>query len=203
MNELITEIGNAAQIIATPNCADIATIIISLSALVASIIVANKQAKISKKQAEISEQQNRIALFEKRYEIYELIQTYNHFIWLIFTTANKNEDLCRIYITAKKKMDATENNSSLFDKTVVASHIMDSAQKLCQADFLFSQDVADYAKCLRRELEQIAIMCPYPEQESIKSIKESLKELWNRYNSEKINAKIIAELRTTIQQKSK
>lgn len=103
---------------------------------------------------------------------------------------------------SKRKVDAIENNSSLFDKTIVSSHIMDSAQKLCQADFLFSKEIANYAKCLRENLRMIAIFCLYPEQETIKGIKKPLEELQNKYDSERISEKIIEELRTTIDEKA-
>lgn len=49
MNELTNVIQNAAHVIATPNCADIAAIIVSLIATGVAVRVACEQNKISKK----------------------------------------------------------------------------------------------------------------------------------------------------------
>ena len=202
MNDLIAEMQNAAKTVASPNCADVVAIIISTISLVVSSIVAIMQVKISKQQAKISGQQNRIALFEKRYEIYELIQDSNRFIWKINAAAHKNEDICVLYVMSKCKLGIEDDLKLFGNKEIVASRIMDSSQKIYQAEFLFSQDIADYAKCLGRELQMIAILCLHPESENIKNRKESLKELQNRYDSEKLSEKITKELRTTIGKKA-
>ena len=82
--EILVSIQKAADTIATPNWAAIASVVISLLAVIVAagvaIYIAQKQNKITErqteialKQAEIAEQQNRIALFEKRFLVFSEI----------------------------------------------------------------------------------------------------------------------------------
>lgn len=79
--EILAAIQKAADTIATPNWAAIASVVISFLAVIVAtgvaIYVAKKQNKITEKQteialkqAEIAEQQNKIALFQERYSVY-------------------------------------------------------------------------------------------------------------------------------------
>lgn len=198
MDRLFNEIQNAARMIATPNWADKAAILVSIIAVTISGVVAWRQMIISKKQAEIAEQQNHIALFDKRYDIYQLIQKCNHFAWLLYNFASTNEDVCKLYIVATSSIETVDKDIDGFDVDLIATQIMDFINGLNRVEFLFSNKVANYAIDLMAELQLTVTNCLVLEKDDyIKEAKKSLQRVHNRYDAEKIGAKIIEELRLT------
>ena len=73
MEEILAAIQDAANTIATPNCADKLSVLLSLLAIFVAGFVAWRQNEISRKQTDIADKQNKIALFERRFEIYRIL----------------------------------------------------------------------------------------------------------------------------------
>lgn len=164
MNELFTEIQNAAKMIASPNYADILSVILSSASIIISAIVAlvimHKQNNISKQQAKISEQQNNISLFKLRYDVRNHVFLCYQFAVSVVEFAKKNEDLYRLYCSSIKNDFLANENEGLYeiycsvsknenfalkqktDNAFIANEIKSYIAELDKARFLFPRDIS-------------------------------------------------------------
>lgn len=195
MNELIAEIKSAAQMIASPNCADRLSIILSLASIVIGAIVAlvimHKQNQIAKRQVEISEQQNSISLFDLRYNTYNRILDCNHFAKMIALRARKDSDILFVYRTTILK---NSPHTQTIEDNCLVSEMMDFVSELGKAEFLFSIDIAKYAAHLQAELIVAITNCLVLKENYIEDAKSSLNKTLRTYDVNKICDKMVTEL---------
>ncbi len=190
MNELFTEIQNAAQVIAEPNYADKSAIFISAIAALLAFAVAYRQADISK-------QQNKISLFELRYKMFNCILDCNHFAKMLLLCAKDDKDVIRVYkMTIGKKSSISKTQQA--DDRFLISEMAGFVSELGKTEFLFPQDITEYSKQLATELMRIITNPLIPEKDYIEPAKKSLQEILNAFESNKIAAKMRAELHNAI-----
>lgn len=167
--EILVAIQNAAETIATPNWADIASVGLSLLAVVVAGFVAWKQVKIAKKQNEIAEkqagiagQQNRIALFEKRYKIYDKLSK-------IFTLTNNseflgNQTLYGYYVMVLLMLDYPEPQENSTDIFIYTLEMNKTVFLIQQSTFLFPnvlrEDIDDFAEKFRKFFAYLVTTAP-------------------------------------------
>lgn len=178
MDEMFLEIENiastAANTIASPNWADILSVLFSFLAIIVAGIVAWKQNKISKQQSDIAEQQNKIAVFDKRYELYDIVSKCialsDNLSTLFGGKVISTENVHLIFaITFKEPSDCIENISAFVEVSNIYS-------KLNQAEFLFSKNVSDSLSNLSSNLFRL-ILANAPANQNI-----SLSELVEDYH---------------------
>lgn len=151
--KILAAIQKAADTIATPNWAAIASVAISLFAVVVAGFVAWKQNKIVLKQAEIAEQQNKIVLFEKRYDVYETARKLVRVAEKIPNSKNTDavygafQDMFEEWPSREVK-DVDE-----FRRTFLFSIY----GRLDPAEFLFSKDV--YHRILFLQADLLLLIC--------------------------------------------
>lgn len=198
MNELYTEIQNAANIIAAPNWADKLSAMAASIAVIVAVIVALRQNKILKqqneiaiKQAEIAEEQNKIALFDRRYELDKCISFCNHFAFLITIMAKQNEDLYRIFVFASNKEEIDYDDNM---RDVLNTEMRTFIGQLDKTMFLFSHDIADYSSELNYELNMVITNCLVLKKDYLAEAKHNLNELLEKYISNDICNKIAKEM---------
>lgn len=135
--EILVAIQRAAETIATPNWADIASVGLSLLAVIVAGFVARRQNKISKQQADISEQQNKIALFEKRYDVYyevmKIIGIGEELDYSESLTTSIMLDVLEAALEIKisNRQDISEISTAIVARILEAEHVLD------QSIFLF------------------------------------------------------------------
>lgn len=135
--EILAAIQKAAETIATPNWADIASVGLSLLAVVVAGFVAWKQNAISLKQAEIAEQQNKIVLFEKRYTVYEITKKLVRVAEEICDAKNMDDIFYAFQITFNDQLSKqSENINDSFKYFLYGIY-----NELGQARFLFPDDI--------------------------------------------------------------
>lgn len=140
--EILAAIQKAAETIATPNWAAIASVGLSFLAVVVAGFVAWKQNKIVLKQAEIAEQQNKIVLFEKRYDVYETVRKLVRVAEKIVECKNTNL-ICNAFQDTFEEWPSKEvKDLCEFRRTF----LLNIYGKLDPAEFLFSDDI--YGKIL-------------------------------------------------------
>jgi len=198
MEELFTEIQNAANVIAVPNWADKLSALAASCAVMVAVILALRQNKILKqqneiaiKQAEIAEKQNKIALFEKKYEMYQKILFWNHFALLIAMQAITSDDIYVIFLIAKNKQDIKETE---INKESLRLEMLEGVNLLDQVKFLFSQDIIEYSLYMSSELVLMLTNCLILKVDYLKDAKKSLNEILKKYENDKIDEKFMSEL---------
>lgn len=202
--EILTAIQRAAETIATPNWVDKLAIIISaLAILVASdvaIYVAKKQNKIiekqteiAKKQAEIAEQQNKIVLFEKRYELYCLVQKCIFTAGLLSTLpVNNANEMYKCFFVEFD--DVILKNESVGKYRIIVS-MLSVADKLDQTEFLFSKDTSKYILQLAARLRILmAFDAPANQDKTLIEVKNSYCQIANDLEADSILNKMKLEL---------
>lgn len=146
--EILDAIQKAAETIATPNWADILSVVLSLLAVTVAGVVAWKQSKISREQASIADKQNKIALFEKRLEIYNILSSCSSSVRILEVADNSENILKYLFIILSdnsKKQNKSERNE-------VQLHLANCSAKLMQARFFFSEGIASYIADVSIEL---------------------------------------------------
>ena len=140
MEEILAAIQQAAETIATPNCAAWLSVAVSLLAVLVAGVVAWRQNIIAAKQAEIAEQQNKIALFEKRFSVYETARKCVYAANRISAKAGNLDDVYYIFYVefvgwqSLNPMDIKNKNTALF---------FDITDILFQSEFLFSKEISE------------------------------------------------------------
>lgn len=186
MNELFSEIQNAAQVIAEPNYADKAAILISAIAALLAFAVAYRQVGISK-------QQNKISLFELRYKMYNCILTCNHFAKMLLLLAKDDKDVAHVYkMTIGKKSSPAKTQRT--DDSFLISEMADFVSELGKTEFLFPQDVAEYSNQLAIVLMRIITNPLIPDKDYIEPGKTALQEVLDTFEGKRIGAKMKVEL---------
>lgn len=164
MEELYVEIQNAADKIASPNWAAkmsaitaLVAVVLAFTAMIVTIIVARKQnriaeqqngvaqeqAEISKRQVEITEQQNRIALFEKRYELYIIVNICTNFGHFLNVNPFINKVLFDSFVIA---FYGNLIQNKVITEQETTFWMMNLIFKLKQGKFLFVDDVGEYTQ---------------------------------------------------------
>ena len=138
MDELLVTIQDAANTIATPNWADIMSVVFSLLAIIVAGFVAWRQNEISRKQSDIADKQNRIALFEKRFEIYNILLCCHSSVFIL-KLLRKDEDILKnlFIIFAKDSLDDRE-----FNRNEAVLYLTRCCAKLQCATFVFPEKIA-------------------------------------------------------------
>ena len=175
MDELYVVIQDAANKIATPNWAARWSVYITaitggiafITMLVTITIsrrqikiakqqnsIALEQAKFSKLQAEITEKQNKIALFEKRYEVYSIIEKCKNIAEILEKFPITNEQFIQ------KLLSTFIDNSSGVSNTQadIALALTNISFKLCQGTFLFSENIGMHTNRLAKSLANLYIV---------------------------------------------
>lgn len=147
--EILVGIQKAAETIATPNWADKLSVAMSLLAVVVAGIVAWKQNKIVLAQAKIAEQQNKIALFEKRFTVYENMRKVVRVAEEI-AEIKKPDDIWPVFQNVFFEEWHSENAENI--KYERMALILNIHTNLEQAEFLFSEDIANAILFLRVDL---------------------------------------------------
>lgn len=138
--EILAAIQKAADTIAMPNWAAIASAGLSLLAVLVAGFVAWKQIEISKNQAEISEQQTQIALFDKRFELYNILNSCTTSPEIIKLVKNDEDILKYMFIVFAQRSEVTDE----FDNENARVHLANCSMKLLQSGFLFSKEITSY-----------------------------------------------------------
>lgn len=143
--EILAAIQKAAETIATPNWADIASVGLSLLAVVVAGFVAWKQIGIarsqniiSKMQTQIADKQNQIALFEKRFELYNILNSCTTSPEIV-ELAKDNEDILKYLFVVFGQKPVDE-----FDSYTARFYLENCSTKLQQSIFLFSKEIVPY-----------------------------------------------------------
>ena len=165
MEETLLEIekiaDKAAKTIATPNWADILSVILSLLAVIVAGIVAWKQIEIAKKQNEISEQQakimdqqNKIAVFDKQYKVYDittkcLMLSQTLTLTLLASTTPSLSNIRSIFLNVFNDIHIESAIADNNEDVLYLREVGKLRDKLYQTEFLFPNDVSeDIAKPL-------------------------------------------------------
>lgn len=147
--EILIAIQKAADTIATPNWADIASVGLSLLAVIVAGFVAWKQFEIAKeqneivlKQAEIADKQNQIALFDKRFELYNILKSCISSSEII-KLVKKDKDILR-YLAVVLGRNAEVTGE--LDNEKASLYLANCSIELQQSTFLFSKETAQYIR---------------------------------------------------------
>lgn len=170
--EILAAIQKAADTIATPNWAAIASVVISFLAVIVAGFVAWKQFEITKKQneivvkqAEIAEQQNKIALFEKRYEVYTTLKEVVSLAEEIYK-ANCVDDVFDLYYRKFKEYQWPSKQEEHADYLWMPAFVK-VLNNLEQSKFLFSQDIYDEISNLKLRLMLITSIVYLGDEEGV------------------------------------
>lgn len=140
--EILVAIQNAAETIAAPNWADVASVCFSLAAVIVAVIIALKQNEISRKQASIADKQNKIALFERRLEIYDILSSCRASASIIKLSDDDNKENILRYLFISFAENTQIKNT--FGDEEMRLYLINCSTKLQQARFLFSDKIAPY-----------------------------------------------------------
>ena len=145
--EIFWAIQQAADTIATPNWADIASVGLSLLAVSVAGFVAWKQFKIANeqnaivlKQAEIADKQNQIALFDKRFELYNILKSCTTSPEIIKLVKEDKDILKYLAIVFGRNSEATDE----LDNKEASLYLTNCSLELQQSIFLFSKEITQY-----------------------------------------------------------
>lgn len=112
---------------------------------------------------------------------------------MILLLAKNGEDVIGVYKTTLYKKIYLSNAQQI-DGRFLISDMMDYISELAKAEFLFPQDVAEYAKYLEAELIRIIINLFVNHQDYIETGKIALKEIVDTFESKEIGQKMREEL---------
>jgi len=145
--EILAAIQKAAETIGTPSWADIASVGLSLLAVIVAGFVAWKQFKIANeqnvivlKQAEIADKQNQIALFDKRFELYNILKSCTTSPEIIKLVKKDKDILKYLAIVFGRNSEATDE----LDNKEASLYLTNCSLELQQSIFLFSKEITQY-----------------------------------------------------------
>lgn len=190
--EILVAIQNAANTIAAPNWADIASVGLSLLAVVVAGFVAWKQNKIILKQAEIAEQQNKISLLEERITIYNVAFCCKSIAEKILECAKNNKEAASIFQDIAQKSLFTFSALPISREYIGETDIKLILEKLSHAEFSFSEGVSKSLVALAARL--VFLMLAYNEEE-FNVQKGLLRQLLEHIEEDKVFEKAKNELR--------
>ena len=212
--EILAAIQKAAETIATPNCADKVSVVISIiSALISlvAVIVAGyvawkqygitkkqneitkKQNEIAFKQVELADQQNRISLFRERYELYQLLEKCMNMSDFLKTYqyCDQNELYKCVFLYFDKIV--LEIQCVGKDRAIYA--IRDITNRLYQSEFLFSIEISNHIRLLANYLRNFTLLEEvYQSKEEFQKIKNLYCEAASKLKSNNILGKMKSEL---------